>query len=138
MRAASGKLVGKAFLSAPASEAGVPVELSEDGRLVLGGAVEALSVPEVEMGEQVGEGALIHAVGEVPVVVRVEIGEARMSAREWAALRQGDVLSLGRRIGEAVVLRVGGVPVARGDLVEIEGEVGVRIVERVAGTSSPQ
>jgi flagellar motor switch/type III secretory pathway protein FliN len=35
-------------------------------------------------------------------------------------------------VGEAVVLRVGGVPVARGDLVEIDGEVGVRIVERLA------
>jgi flagellar motor switch/type III secretory pathway protein FliN len=35
-------------------------------------------------------------------------------------------------VGEAVVLRVGGVPVARGDLVEIDGQVGVRIVERLA------
>jgi flagellar motor switch/type III secretory pathway protein FliN len=55
-----------------------------------------------------------------------------MAAREWAALTSGDVVSLGRRVGEAVVLRVGGVPVARGDLVEIDGEVGVRIVERLA------
>jgi flagellar motor switch/type III secretory pathway protein FliN len=34
-------------------------------------------------------------------------------------------------VGEAVIVRVGGVAVARGELVEIDGEVGVRIVERI-------
>ena len=76
-------------------------------------------------------GALLDAIGEVPVVVRVEIGEARMAARDWASLGRGDVVALGRRVGERVVLRVGGVPVARGELVEIDGEVGVRIAERI-------
>jgi flagellar motor switch/type III secretory pathway protein FliN len=71
-------------------------------------------------------------VGDVPVVVRVEVGEARMIAREWAALARGDVVTLGRRVGERVLLRVGGVPVARGELVSVDGEVGVRIVERIA------
>jgi flagellar motor switch/type III secretory pathway protein FliN len=45
-------------------------------------------------------------------------------------------VALGRRIGDPVVLRVGGVAVARGDLVEIDGEVGVRIVERLATGAS--
>jgi flagellar motor switch/type III secretory pathway protein FliN len=53
-------------------------------------------------------------------------------------VRQGDVLGLGRRIGEPVVLRVGGLAIARGDLVEIEGEVGVRVIERIANMSSDQ
>jgi len=35
------------------------------------------------------------------------------------------------------VLRVGGVPVARGQLVDVDGEVGVRIEERVVeGTTA--
>ena len=84
------------------------------------------------MGEGVDGGELIDAVGDVPVLVRVEIGEAQMSAREWATFGRGDVVALGRRVGEPVILRVGGVAVARGDLVELEGEVGVRIVERLA------
>ena len=70
------------------------------------------------------------AVGEVPVVVRVEIGVATMRAREWATLGRGDVIALGRPIGDAVTLRVGGLAVARGELVDIEGEVGVRILGR--------
>jgi flagellar motor switch/type III secretory pathway protein FliN len=85
------------------------------------------------MGDGVDRAELIDAIGDVPVLVRVELGEARMAARDWAAVGKGDVVTLGKRVGESVVLRVGGVPVARGDLVEVDGEVGVRIVERLAG-----
>jgi flagellar motor switch/type III secretory pathway protein FliN len=87
---------------------------------------------EEDMVESDDRGELLNAIGEIPVVVRVEIGEARMAARDWAALGRGDVIALGRRVGENVVLRAGGVPVARGELVDIDGEVGVRIVERLA------
>jgi hypothetical protein len=125
-------LAGPVRLAAPAGSMGVAADLHEDGRIVLRGEVVPLCAAEAEMGEGIERGGLVEAIGEVPVVVRVEIGEARMAAREWAALTRGDVVSLGRRVGEAVVLRVGGVPVARGDLVEIDGQVGVRIVERLA------
>jgi flagellar motor switch/type III secretory pathway protein FliN len=131
VRTADGGLSGPVRLATPAGWTGITAELHEDGRVVLGGEVVPLCAAEAEMGEGVERGGLIEAIGEVPVVVRAEIGEARMAAREWAALGRGDVVTLGRRVGEAVVLRVGGVPVARGDLVEIDGEVGVRIVERL-------
>ena len=75
-----------------------------------------------------GKDALAGSLGEVPVVVRVEIGAAQMTAREWSRLGAGDVITLGRRIGEHVVLRAGGDEVARGELVDVEGEIGVRIV----------
>lgn len=126
----SRSLAGTVSLAAPTSDAGVRANLGEDGRLVLSGESEPLGAAEAEMAEH--QDALVTAVGEVPVVVRVEIGSAQMAARDWAELGRGDVVALGRRIGEPVVLRVGGVVVARGDLVDIEGEVGVRIVERFA------
>jgi type III secretion system YscQ/HrcQ family protein len=74
--------------------------------------------------------SLLAALGDAPVVVRVEIGVAQMPAREWAELGPGDVVALGRRIAEPVILRVGGREVARGELVDLEGEVGVRIMSR--------
>ena len=74
--------------------------------------------------------SLLAALGDAPVVVRVEIGVAQMPAREWAELGPGDVVALGRRIAEPVVLRVAGREVARGELVDLEGEVGVRIMSR--------
>jgi flagellar motor switch/type III secretory pathway protein FliN len=122
---------GPLLLAAPCGTVGITCELSDARQLVLGGDAQALWVGEAEMMESDESSDLVSTVGEVPVLVRVEIGEARMAAREWAALERGDVISLGRRIGERVVLRVGGVPVATGELVEIEGNVGVRIVERL-------
>lgn len=77
--------------------------------------------------------AIAEALGDVPIVVRIEIGEARMTAREWASLGRGDVVSLGRRVGEPVLLRAGGIALARGELVDVDGEVGVRILDRLLG-----
>jgi flagellar motor switch/type III secretory pathway protein FliN len=130
----TGALEGPVRLSPPMSASGVTARLAGDGRLVLAGDVEPLVVAEAQMSEATDRSGIIEAIGEVPVVVRVELGEATMLAREWAQLGKGDVVTLGRRVGEAVTLRVGGVPVARGELVEVDGEVGVRIVERLSGS----
>jgi flagellar motor switch/type III secretory pathway protein FliN len=135
---ADGALRGAVLLAAPSAVTGVRARLVEDGRVVLSGEVDA-GVADGgagegdtgQMTEADGKDALLSAIGDVPVVVRVEIGEAHMPAREWAALGRGDVVTLGRRVGELVVLRVGGVPVARGELVNVDGEVGVRIAERL-------
>lgn len=123
----SGALHGPVTLAAPTSDRGVRATLGIDGRLVLRGEGE-------ELGMADENAALVENLGEVPVVVRVEIGNAQMRAREWADLRAGDVFALGRRVAEPVTLRIGGVEVARGELIEIDGEVGVRIVSRVAGS----
>lgn len=140
-RTASG-WAGPAWAAAPASEYGVRVDLGEDGRAVLRGERDELpwtppreSRPtgEPTMSEAQKNEAVIDAMGDVPVVVRVEIGSARMLAKEWAALAPGDIVALGRRVAEPVVLRVSGTEVARGELVEIEGEVGVRILTRTHG-----
>ncbi len=132
-RAPGGGWTGRVLLSAPGADVGIAAQLGDGGEVVLIGSVEPLVAAEAEMGEGSDRDALVTAIGEVPVVVRVEIGEARMPARDWAALGRGDVVALGRRVGEKVVLRIGGVPVARGELVEIDGEVGVRIAERLTG-----
>ncbi len=124
--------VGKVFLSPPAGEVGVRAEMVDGSRIVLRGQREALVAPEGIMEDEGGQQALVDAIGDVPVVVRVEVGEATLSAREWADVGPGDVVGLGRRLGDHVVLRIGGVPVARGELVDLEGEVGVRIVARLA------
>jgi len=128
-----GELRGPAWLASPDGDDGIRVQLAEGGRIVLAGGIGALAAMEDDMDGSNEEGALASAVGDVPVVVRVEIGQARMAARDWAALVRGDVVTLGRRLGEAVVLRIGGVVIARGELVNVDGEVGVRIGERIHG-----
>ncbi|MDP9036575.1 MAG: FliM/FliN family flagellar motor switch protein [Myxococcota bacterium] len=130
-RSTTGQFVAETiWLSAPASGHGHRAQLGEDGRLVLGGRLESLEDAEATMDAN-EKAALVESLGEVPIAVRVEIGEAVMPARDWAAIERGDVITLGRRVGEAVLLRVAGLPVARGELVSIEGEIGVRISERL-------
>ena len=86
------------------------------------------------MDEHEASPSLVEALGEIPVVVRVEIGRVEMLAREWAAVGEGDVISLGHPVGQPVLLRVGSQVVARGDLVEVDGEVGVRVTDRLAAS----
>jgi flagellar motor switch/type III secretory pathway protein FliN len=73
---------------------------------------------------------------DAPLVVRVEVGSVTLTARDWAALRPGDVLETGLRLSEPAVLRVAGREVARGELVSIDGELGVRIHEIIEGERS--
>jgi flagellar motor switch/type III secretory pathway protein FliN len=133
---ASASLHGPVLLAAPGATSGVRARLAPGGRLVLSGEADGVCAAEADMTESDGERALLEAVGDVPVVVRVEIGEARMAARDWASLGRGDVITLGRRVGELVLLRVGGVAIARGELVNVDGEIGVRIAERLAGDTT--
>jgi flagellar motor switch/type III secretory pathway protein FliN len=137
--AARGYLVGPVLLAAPMADFGVRARLVDGGRLVLSGEVDAVCAAEADMTEDGGRAPIegvIDAIGDVPVVVRVEIGEARMAARDWAALGRGAVIARGRRVGELVLVRVGGVAVARGELVNVDGEVGVRIAERIGGDTT--
>ncbi|MDP9151135.1 MAG: FliM/FliN family flagellar motor switch protein [Myxococcota bacterium] len=122
-------VAGTLWLAAPSSGLGHRTELVENGRLVLGGRLESLEPAEADLDAN-ERAALVESVGEVPIAVRVEIGEAVMPARDWAALERGDVITLGRRVGATVLLRVAGLAVARGELVSIDGEIGVRITER--------
>jgi flagellar motor switch/type III secretory pathway protein FliN len=122
-RALSGNFFGDVVLASPTSERGVRARLAEDGSLVLVEGAEEMSVTS-EKDVVVGN------VGDAPVVVRVEVGSVTLSAREWNTLSAGDVISTKNKISDAVIVRIGGVEVARGELVDVEGQVGVRILSR--------
>src|SRR5262249_43164296 len=120
-RTESGTLAGPVTLAPSSLEHGIGADLTPEGRLVLRGDVDVLSwTPnEAALTEEKMNEPVLQAIGEVPVVVRVEIGSATMRAREWAALGVGDVIALGQRIAEPVILHAGGIEIARGELVEI-------------------
>ncbi len=139
-------ITGPVLLAAAAAEEAARAELTADGQLVLRGETEPLPwtgstpylpahnahSPSDEMNDQPQTPAsLLDSLADAPVVVRVEIGVAELRAREWAELAPGDVVGLGRRVAEPVILRVAGREVARGELVDLDGEVGVRILSRM-------
>lgn len=126
-------LRGEGILVAGTSERGLRVELREGSEIVLREPAAAVLAPPDVMSAPSDDppepATLPQAVLDAPLVVRVELGMVSLKAREWAALKPGDVLETGRRIAEPVVLRAGGRQIARGELVNIEGELGVRITE---------
>lgn len=88
--------------------------------------------PEDTDSVSTGEPSTTDVLGDAPVIVRVEVGAVTLTAKEWAAVQPGDLLTTGSRIAERVSLRVAGIEVARGQLVDVEGEIGVRILEIVS------
>jgi len=119
---------GLVLLAAAGSERAVRAEIVDGERLVLRGQVEDLAMTADNRDEDRDGNVVVENVGEVPVVVRVEVGAVEMRVREWAALRPGDVIPLARRIADPVVLRAGAAEIARGELVDVDGEVGVRVL----------
>jgi flagellar motor switch/type III secretory pathway protein FliN len=128
---ASGELLGAVGLVAPRGERGLGGQLAGNGMLVIRRErVETHSWDPLSgrRGSMPSEAnATLEVIEDAPVVVRVELGTVEMTARQWAALGDGDVVTLGRRLGDPAILRVGGVEVARGEIVQVDGEYGVRI-----------
>jgi flagellar motor switch/type III secretory pathway protein FliN len=129
-------LAGEIICAAPAGDRGIRAKLGEGGEIVVVGVQAAPYEAEATAmsGNQNDFSSTSDVVLDAPLVVRVEIGAVTLTAREWAALRPGDVVALARRVSEPVVLRIAGIEVARGELVDIEGELGVRIREQVKAT----
>ena len=128
----AGVLVGRVALVPPRGERGLAADLAADGRLVVRGLLENHPWERAMSSDERASDATttVEVLEDAPVVVRVELGTVEMKAREWASLGPGDVVVLGRKIGDPAILRVGGVELARGELVQVEGEMAVRIVAR--------
>lgn len=141
---------GRCLLTVPGANHGLVATMLKDGRVRVGPRMVPLA-PEPPTTEKetppmtdvnpsssgetvevpaVGDTPLAEALAEMPVQVRAEAGTVTMPARAWAAMGPGDVVVLDRRVGESVLLRIGGRVVGRGELVDVDGVLGVRIVER--------
>ncbi|MBI3179202.1 MAG: FliM/FliN family flagellar motor switch protein, partial [Deltaproteobacteria bacterium] len=67
-------------------------------------------------------------LGDIPMVVVVELGRVQLTADEVIRLRPGQLIEVGRKPNDLLVdLVVNGKLVAKGKLVEIEGALGVEL-----------
>ena len=139
---------GQAALCLESGEVGHEVAIQADGSLVFTSRTITLtwdppalvsSMPKPaykdRMVNEPEEQQLAEALLDVPVVVRVELGAVRLSAKEWADLAPGDVIDTQQRIAAPVTLRISGEAVAEGELVNIDGQIGVRI-QRLVGANA--
>lgn len=74
----------------------------------------------------------LEKIGTAPVTLTLELARFTLPLSELAALAPGEVVRVGRKIGEHVELRAGDRTIASGELVDVDGEIGVRVLE-VAG-----
>ena len=73
---------------------------------------------------------------DVPLDVRIRLGQAEMTIEEVVSLRDGSVVELDRAPGDPVDILVNDRVVARGEIVVVEDRFTVRVTEVVApGTS---
>jgi len=127
----AGALLGAVSLVPPRGERGLAASLAAGGQLVVRGQLESHPWERaMSADDRASEATTVEVLQDAPLVVRVELGTVEMTARDWAALGPGDVVAIGRKIGDGVVLRVGGVEIARGELVMLDGEMAVRITGR--------
>lgn len=80
-------------------------------------------------------GAIEDALGAVPIEVRVELGSARLTMKEFSALRPGSVLGLDRFVDDPLPVSCGGVIKATGRALVTRGVIAVEIGARVDGGS---
>lgn len=71
----------------------------------------------------------IALLGEVPVVIEIELDRRVMQARELLRLEEGSIIGTTRSAGENIDVYIGGVLCASGEIVVIESALGVRITD---------
>jgi flagellar motor switch protein FliN len=109
--------------------------VKQDGTTLM--RTEMESLPDAE--EPGGTSVIPPAVVENVVVdLAVELGRMNMRIRDIKSLRQGEVISLQRPVGDPLDIRINGRIVARGEVVATEGrQYGIRITEIVASEPGP-
>jgi|GEM_PF-1276117 len=78
---------------------------------------------------------------DVSVSVSIELGDAEMELGDILGLGRSSLIMLDHPADRPLLVRVNGVPFARGEVVEVEGRYGVRITETLpqeTGGDEPQ
>ena len=79
------------------------------------------------------EQSLLHTSSTVAaddeLKIRIELGRAALSARDLAAVKEGDVIPLETLVDSLVELFVGEQLIGRGVMVVVEGKIGIQVTE---------
>ena len=105
-----------------------------EGLARLATSAQRAGVGAVEGGEP--DEALRGALGQVPMRVWAELGQARLSLAEVVALGIGTVVELDRRLEDPIDLYVNGLRLGHGELEIVDDEWAVR-VDAVTGLGEP-
>jgi flagellar motor switch protein FliN/FliY len=90
-------------------------------------AADVRDLPDFETGR----GAALENINDIPVRISAVLGRTRMSVADLAALKDGSIVELDRKVGEPIDLYVNDRLIARGELVMLDGSLGVTMTEIV-------
>ena len=82
------------------------------------GAQAQQTIPSAASPDNSGDG--LNAVLQIPIVVEIVLGTARMTVSELAALGKGSKIPLDRKVGEPVDVVVNGRVIAHGSVVMLD------------------
>ncbi len=85
--------------------------------------LDSSSLPQAGVQRDLGN------LQNVPVRVSAILGRAQVKVNDLIDMQPGSVLSLDRKVGEAVEIYVNDKLVARGEMVVIENKLGISITE---------
>ncbi len=86
------------------------------------------SVPDPNNGEQDSEKPDLSIIGEIPVLLTLEVGDREMTISELSALQVGSIVTLQHKECDPLDVKVNGVLVAKGEVVLAGDYYGVRIL----------
>jgi len=66
-------------------------------------------------------------LGEIPVLVEAQLGQAMLKIKDIIALQEGSVIELDKAAGESADVLVNHQPFARGEVIVIGNNFGIRI-----------
>ncbi|MBI3075659.1 MAG: flagellar motor switch protein FliN [Deltaproteobacteria bacterium] len=98
-----------------------------------GGTAEAIPEPEGSRAATSGQmKTSLDFILDIPLVVTVELGKARMLIHELLQLGQGSVIELSKLAGEPLEVLVNDKLVARGEVVVVNDKFGVRLTDIIS------
>lgn len=79
-----------------------------------------------------GNGYDLELILDIPLDVRVELGQVKIQINELLQLGQGSVIDLKKPVGEQLDVYIGDKLIARGEAVVAEEKLGIRLTDIVS------
>jgi flagellar motor switch protein FliN len=74
----------------------------------------------------------LNLILDIPLNVRVELGQTKMVVNDLLQLGQGSVVELNRKVGDSLDIYIGDKLVAKGDVVVVDEKFGIRLTDIIS------
>jgi flagellar motor switch protein FliN/FliY len=74
----------------------------------------------------------INLILDIPLEMRVELGQVKMLVNDLLQLGQGSIIDLKKPVGEQLDIYVGNKLVARGEVVVVDEKFGIRVTDIIS------